>query len=49
MIDLHYVREKFWFKGYDYSLGETADWIENNCPQAETTEDVLIFMYKNRL
>ena len=41
MIDVHYIREKLWYRGFDLSINETVDWIENNCHQAETTEDVL--------
>lgn len=44
MIDLHYIRRKLWYRGFDLSINDTADWIENNCPQAETTEDVLHFI-----
>lgn len=44
MIDVHYIREKLWYRGFDLSINETVDWIENNCHQAETTEDVIQYM-----
>lgn len=44
MIELHYIRRKLWYRGLEYSINETADWIEKHCPQAETTEEVLHYM-----
>lgn len=41
MIDIHYIRQKLWYKGIDLSINNTADWIDSNCPNANTTEDVI--------